>query len=391
MLKRFYSKRSGFTLAEIIVAFAVFAIMAGMIAQILNLAVTARLYNNEYARSLSSQEKVLTIVKKSSENYDASGASGTLNFDFDGVTLPAIAYQTKSAADPRELTSAEGLNYFLSPVDYGDEGETPPAAAGGGAGAGSQMSRMDTRITGTRNFKNIKIWRIVKDTHTQSTDPSQPNYLEDGRTRYLVQVSASADETEGFQDEDVPYAQYRLYFYSDKLDAAASSVVKTDEDGRSYTEEVYEAAKILKVGYLKDTVKNVMDTGLNASNVASGIDNNFNVYTVEQSGSNGVRIGTPFKENDSRGVSIGYGSNKGVRFVSSSYSNFYVEFDGDPNLTPSSFGYNGEADSSPEGSMLYSACPNYIDLYEDDGTPQYYSEGNHVNIYGAYLYKRNYT
>ncbi len=393
MLKRFYSKRSGFTLVEIIVAFAVFAIMAAMIAQILNLAVSARRYNNEYANALAAQEKVLTVIEKSSDDYDDSGATGMLNFNFDGTTLPPVAYQTKSAADPRELTSAEGLNYFLSPVDYGGTDETPPIEAGGSTNGGSQMSRMDTRITGTGRFDFIKVCRVIKDEHTQSTDPNAANYLPAGHVRYFVQTCASANASKGFQDEDVPYAQYRLFFYSDKIDPAASSIVKTDADGKQYTEDVYEALTITKVGYLNGFVQNVASTGLTASNIGLGLNDSYNKYTVEQSGANGIRIGTPFVENNSNnGVSIAGSGNKGERFESSNYSNFYIEIagDGDFELTPESFGYNGEADTIVSGGAVYSACPNYKEAYESDGTPKYTFDGDHVNIYGAYLYKRNY-
>lgn len=400
MLKRFYSKRSGFTLAEIIVAFAVFAIMAGMIAQILNLAVTARLYNNEYARSLSSQEKVLTILQKSSDDYDASGATGTLNFDFDGVTLPAIAYQTKSAADPRELTSAEGLNYFLSPIDYGSEGETPPVDPSGGSNTGSQMARMDTRITGTANIGHITMINVIKDDKT-SSNPSDPNYLAPGRVRYLIRCAASLVNSEGettFRDEDVPYAQYRLYFYSDQIDAAKRDAnPETDDSGRTYTKDYHKAAKIAKVGYLSMSANDVALTGLTGSNTANDVNDKCN-YTVMKSGDNAVRIGSPFVTNDPDGVSIGGGQTMGKKFNEGKMVNFYVEFEGDdPNLTIESFGYNGVSSSlGGTPTVEYYACPEYdgddYDIGADGvGTPNYSSYDNLVNIYGAYLYTRHYN
>ena len=47
-MKRLFSKKSGFTLVEIIVAFAVFSIMASMIIQILNLTVSHQQSNRAF-------------------------------------------------------------------------------------------------------------------------------------------------------------------------------------------------------------------------------------------------------------------------------------------------------------------------------------------------------
>ncbi len=409
MLKRFYSKRSGFTLVEIIVAFAVFAIMAGMIAQILNLAVNARNYNNEYARALSSQEKVLTILQKSSEDYDASGATGELVFDFNGTTLPPIAYQTKSAADPRELTSAEGLNYFLSPVDYGGENETPTADPSGGSNTGSQMARMDTRITGTANIGHIIITHVIKDTHT-STNPADPNYLAPGRTRYFIRCAASLQDINGketFRDENVPYAQFRLYFYCEPEDETDTSYIdaakrdanpETDEDGKTYTKDYHKAAKVVKVGYLKRSASDAGTNGLQADYVGTEVNNQCN-YSVMKSGDNAVRIGSPFVTGDPDGVNIN-GQQMGKKFSEGKPINFYVEFEGDdPHLTTASFGHNGVPGVNADGTSIrtnYYACPEYngddYDIGADGvGTPKYTSDDYLVNIYGAYLYTRHYN
>lgn len=59
MLRKLCSKRSGFTLVEIIVAVAIFAIMSTMVAQVLQLSVKARQSNKEYGEDLARQEEQL--------------------------------------------------------------------------------------------------------------------------------------------------------------------------------------------------------------------------------------------------------------------------------------------------------------------------------------------
>lgn len=403
MLKKLYSKRSGFTLVEIIIAFAVFAIMASMICQILDLSVKARLQNNAYQRELDEQEHLLTLIEKDSGDYKET--QGNIKMTFSDGTNFELPYDRLSAKPDAE-DDGEGLNYFISPVDYKSSGEVTPNINTDvvvGSNTGSQASRMDTRITGTGGINSIQMIYVVKDTHVY--DPGDPNAVPAGHTRYFILCSASDGGTSPtLKDEDVPYSQYRLHFYcqpaSDSdddykasLDAAASSVEYTDKDGKKYTKDVFKAARITKVGYLKSFSKESLENnGLQSSNIGIAVnaDNyktNENKYTIDHMGSNVIRIGSPFvKENKTNG---GMG-NKGVRFEMSSTSKFYVEFEGDPHLTVESFGHNAE-DGAVTGSKQYKACPNYIDEYDDKGVPTYDNEDDdHVNIYGAFLYTRHY-
>ncbi len=403
MLKKLYSKRSGFTLVEIIIAFAVFAIMASMICQILDLSVKARQANNAYQRELDEQEQLLTLIEKDSSNYKETQGHIKLNFS-DGTNVD-VPYDRLSAKPDAE-TDGEGLNYFLSPVDYQSSGEVTPTIntdPGIGSNTGSQASRMDTRITGTGGIDSIQMVYVIKDTHVY--DPGDPNAVPAGHTRYFIMCSASCGSMpRTLKDEDVPYSQYRLHFYcqpaSDSdddykasLDGAASSVEYTDTEGRKYTKDVFKSAKITKVGYLKSFSKeSLQNNGLQSSDIGLAVskDNyktNPNKYTIEQMGANVIRIGSPFvTENETNG---GLGK-KGVRFEMSSTSKFYVEFEGDPHITVGSFGYNAE-DGAVSGSKQYKACPNYIEEYDDDGVPTYdYEDDNHVNIYGAFLHTRHY-
>jgi len=390
MLKRFYSKRSGFTLVEIIVAFAVFAIMASMVAQILELSIKARNANNQYALELARQEKILTVIQKDSALYNDSDKTGEYNITLTkGGKSLTLGYQVK-ATDPTAVNQAEGINYFLSPVDYeckpGSDGD-PTMPDSSGADGMSQAARMDTRITGTSGIGGITIYNVVKDEYDYPDD--SPFKLAPGHTRYFFEVSASSKDSSGkytLWQEDVPYAQYRFYFYyADKLDAAKSAVVYKDDSGE-YTKDVYKEARIVDCGHI-DTVLTgsggVINKGLNEYNTSSGLDVDIhNAYTVQKLGTNSIRIGTPFVSKDGK---------RGVRFDDGETTTFYVEFDGDPKLTREGFGNNFSHDKF--GNPVYTSCPQYKDNYNADGTPAYDTKEDgsmHPSIYGGYLHTRHY-
>ncbi len=389
MLKRFYSKRSGFTLVEIIVAFAIFAIMASMVAQILQLSVKARNANNQYALELARQEKILTVIEKDSALYNDSDKTGEYSIALTkgGASL-TLGYQVK-ATDPTAENQAEGINYFLSPVDYECKpgSDADPEMPDSGSDGMSQAARMDTRITGTGGIGGITIYNVVKDENTYPDD--SPFKLAPGHTRYFFEVSASSKDSAGkytLWQEDVPYAQYRFYFYSsDELDAAKSAVVYKDDSGE-YTKDVYKEAKIVDCGHIDVPITGsggVAAKGLTKFNTSSGLDVDVhNAYTVQKLGNNSVRIGTPFVTKDGQ---------RGVRFDDGDTTTFYVEFEGDPKLTRESFGYNPGTDKY--GNPVYTACPQYKDSFNADGTPAYDTKEDgsmHPSIYGGYLHTRHY-
>ena len=138
MLKRLYSKRSGFTLVEIIVAIAVFAVMSTMIAGIMQMASTQRRRNNEYGQQLADQEKLLAQVVKDGNDYkaefdgDPTLAYGDYNLTFTDKTSTAydvkLAYAIKGADGS---DTAEGINYFVSPVPYDGVFDGSGASGGG--------------------------------------------------------------------------------------------------------------------------------------------------------------------------------------------------------------------------------------------------------------------
>lgn len=373
-MKKVFSKRSGFTLVEILIAFVIFSIMAAMIMQVLRLAVTQRGSNNEFARELAEQEEKLCAITKSKDDYTEK--TGEINLDF-GTGNPNISmdYQILPAggADEAAGNIYEGVNVFISPVDYNSDGVfTPPGGDptnAGGANTGTQASRMDTRITGTSGIGSITMYGVVK-------VPDAPG-LAPGQTMYLFEVGASSVDTvtgdQTLKEEDVPYSQYRLYFFSDQVDPIASSVEYKKPDGSIYTKTIYKQAKIVSAGYINDSTLAYSESSAKA---LSAYDNkgSYNKYKIDIQGVNSIRIGSPFVTDTSTWPPV-----KGVRFEGSKFSRFYVIFDGDPNLTTESFGQNGVPYST---GTRYTACP----IYDDDGDP---TDKNHVNIYGAFIYETN--
>lgn len=171
-MKRIFSKRSGFTLVEILIAFAIFSIMASMVVQILNLMVRRKIANQRYEEKLTVQEQSF-IARGKNYDYDASKKEAeplSLQFkDKNGVDIGMnMDYQLKNwdVDDENPDGTRSGINYLVGNVKYdgangevisdGDENTSDPddSAALGGS---SQMSRFDTRITGTSGINSVQI------------------------------------------------------------------------------------------------------------------------------------------------------------------------------------------------------------------------------------------
>lgn len=369
-MKRIFSKKSGFTLVEIVVAFAIFAIMSAMILSMIRLTVQTQSANNEFADSIEDQTGYLAYhYIDSSEKYDPTGtADGTFQMTFydssgNVVSNTSMDYAMRSSVGGA-LGSGEGINYFVGNTDYADANSLQAGGAGSEGdsipGVGnSQAARYDTRISGSRNIDWITIRKVVKDT----------TYNVPGQTRYLIQCSAYGTPDANVEDDDKAYLQYKLRFcnksYSEVEGVSAA-------DGKTYMYKIYDEAKILDCGYInhknsdgsldwKDsTCVNYRSYTPSDPNAYS---NGKNAYTVEPTSSSTVRIGVPINNNSYNG------------FSNSSFTTFYVVFSGDPQLTIDSFGSNSS-------SGKYTAYP----LLEDDGTLS--TTDYNLNIYGAYVYEK---
>lgn len=329
--KKIFSKRSGFTLVEIIIAFVIFALMATMICQILNMVSLQRKSNIDFANEIDEQEQFLIINDKA--EYDATKTdNGTLNFDFGDGTKLDVGYQMNGATPTGDVN---GLAYFVS-----KEGKRDGDGGSSGSGdsedpensnTGAQTDRMNARITGTRGFEYVS----VKVTKVPTNDSN-------GYVRYAFELCADATNMKA---DDVAYAMYRLYFFDKKgapVEIAYANYLNYDGDILS---------GINNPG-AKDKV------GTNSQTYSPDPKNK---YVVSLTGTNGIRIGTPWTS-----------SGSGIRFTTGNKTRIEVVFKTvtDPEITAASFGENAQASGS--------AC-----LYKANSTlSNKISTG--PNIYGAY-------
>lgn len=301
MLKRIYSKRSGFTLVEILVAFAIFTIMMSMIMQILQLSLSARQRNNEISRERIEQEEKLIAGKDLT--YDGSaGDTGTVSLKFDGKNYE-MGYQVKGTVDG---DPEYGLNYFVANVDY----NASPAAADvkkNKASSGSQMSKYDTRITGTADIGDIDL-----------------KVENNGGGRYTFTLKANSANV---NSEMQKYTQIRLYFFNDTriysdVYEYVDGYVETSSGPRREDIKTYKKCSIpsfaSEVGLLsgtKITGKISKDT-TNDEILLQGLGNSVRISYYNGSSFDGTEI------------------------------KFYVQFAEDPGLTSASFGDNGTSNGS---------------------------------------------
>ena len=359
-MKRLFSNKSGFSLAEIIIAIAVFSIMMAMIMQMLQLSISQRNENYKFAQDLAEQQDQLAAngkdtTKPKTESGDPD-IDDTLRLNFvrtkaDGteeVVFKDAEDSSKNKAngipidykirgtDTSDVNN--GLNYFVGNYDYSADGVGGSGGDGSPNGAG-QTAQYDTRITGTKGLKNITISECSK----VATVPGVADLS--GKTAYKMKVTA---DSSSMQTVDKKYSQLRFYFYSSEdYDIVKVSKPKIGADGKPVMKadgKTPETEDYYKKVYKKASLDKVVE--------ASG-----NVYTVEKSSDYAIRIGLPLGGSNDNG------------FSSSTATTFYLIFNGDPKIDATSFGENG--------TNVYNRADKYD---EKTGTD---TGKDHVNIYGA--------
>lgn len=381
-MKRLFSNKSGFSLAEIIVAIAIFAIMMAMIMQMLQLSISQRNANYEFAKDLAEQQNQLVAngkdtTKPKTESGDPD-IDDTLRLNFvrtkaDGTEVIVFKDAEDSAKNKADGIPIDykvrgtdtsdvnnGLNYFIGDFDYDADG-----VGGGGDGSdigAGQISEYDTRISGIKGLENISV-SVEKVT-------SVPGESISGKVAYKMTVNVSSGSVPEYEKR---YSHMKFYFYSSKESdyttvevnipkMKADGSFEKDADGNTIKETYYK--KVPKKASLE---KVVPDSG--------------NKYTVDQGmtgAENTVRIGLPIppKQGEPGHDTILAANKKG--FESSVSTTFYLIFKEDPVLTASSFG---------EGSStVYNRSPVY-----DEKTGTAKPGKTHVNIYGSYPFKTSKT
>lgn len=368
MLKRIFSKKSGFTLVEIIIAFVVFTLFATMIMQILNMVSLERKSNAQFANKIDEQE--FALLTKTKKNFDGATIDGTLELDFGAYGKVETDYQMygKFVGDSEDGLEVDGLAYFqgdevvsaMPPVDSNpDDGDDDDDDNNDG---GSQMDRVNTRIAGSRGLEYVKINNVVKYEGKIKTSATKwvcklcgkqydspyvweqcvaqtggwyscHDYLEEkeivnesDETYLIYAFDLCAQKGADMNASDVPYANYRLYFYNEAgkpVEIAFASYLNTDNI--STPDQIASAPRS---AVSKDTA--ITSGGSSPSDK--------NRYTVSITGSNSIRIGSPF-------------SNDGVPFDASNHTRIEVAFKSDPGLTTASFGENAIVQG--DGSCVY--------------------------------------
>lgn len=360
MIKKLFSKRSGFTLVEIVVAFAIFAIMSSMILQILNVIMNEKRSNVEFEEKLQTQEELIAKNGRTG-TYQEAEKDGTISLNFPDGNM-GIDYQMETP------DGEDGLAYFIGPNAEGGNIAAPTdPVSSAQAQAGAQLDRMDTRITGTAGFDSINICKVVKDT----------TYGGPG-VRYFFEVSAGASN---MPTEIVPYAQYKLYFFmADEYDEVKSGVSYKNPDGSTYQKQVPKAAKIIDGGYINGPSLEWNDsTCVPFNSYING--SGYNLYNVKILNNNCIRVGCPYITTHPDGVTINY-AKYGPRFKAGNHTRFYVVFAEDPKITTESFGedFGSNLVKESSGRVNYSRVP----ILDDDGDV---SDKDYVNIYGAFKFK----
>lgn len=222
-MKKILSKR-GFSIVEVLVAFVIFAIMAGMVSVIVAQTSFARQQNTDIQEEIENQ-KTVYYLKDQEKKYDSAEKEGQLTFNFDGTTSFGIDYNIgdPNAEDDENLIA---LDYFIGNVNYNATKETNKDTKDeAGNNVGSVTTRLDSRVYGSNGIKKITAG-ITRDSSYTGTG-----------YRYYIKSMASYTDDESFADRKW-FAQYRFIFPSVILDYGYTK----QEDNPSFVKSRFESS-----------------------------------------------------------------------------------------------------------------------------------------------------
>lgn len=233
-MKKFTTRR-GFTLVEVMVAFVIFALMASMIAMLLDTTKKAKRESLNIEAEIDAQRSEY-YQKDLDMEYKGTNSSN-LQLSFDNGTTVDISYEvgSTSTADDDYLLS---LDYFIGDVDYEMKASDGKKDKGSG-GAGSVMNRLDTRVYGAKDIDKLTI---------KVEDKGYDN----GGYVYKFSVLAQSDSLKGSDNEY--FASYRFLFPTTILDYGyvdAGGMLTAKSSNTTHKCEITATApKLLRVGSL---------------------------------------------------------------------------------------------------------------------------------------------
>ncbi len=343
-MSKIFSKRSGFTLVEIVVAFAVFSIMAAMLVSLAGLAVRQRQSNNNLSRDLSNQQAYLAEHERETA-YNSADNGGKFEFDFGGGLNASLDYSVVRASD--DATSEGGIRYFVA--DANANNKPVPGGDGGGGDGGSLVlaEKVDSRLYGSSNFEYIRVQNVNK-----VTDPSVLSALDvpADSSMYTLDVYA-VDNEAAMRKEDTRLARnYKMRFESDVLDCGYVG------NGSNYIS--YQNASFGSDG-----------------KVSGGGSNQFEILPCSD---DTVRVSIP------HGIVSKYFESGSVNPNDCFHdveSKFYVVLKGNVTLTESSFGSNVTLNEYSQ--HVYYPVTAAVTTTDKDGN-NHTEDVNFINVYGAF-------
>lgn len=276
-MKRLFSKKSGFTVVEIVMAFLIFAIMSGMILAVVRLAVEQRRSNNEFASDLDAQTEQLVVNDK--DKKSTSYSDGEIKLNVNGTNIATVNYAM--AGVTTNENNAEGINYFI-----GEFNDTKGADLTNNNfdGDGKAVNkRVDSRIYGSTGFKEIRMYSVTRDTSYTGTGVRYTFECSASNMKKLTDAGVETNDN-AFNDELTPYRQYILFFPNQNIKEA---------------------------GYVEGS------SFKNAKTVSAPLSNN--AYSVLNVGKASVLISIP---------------KGGEDFTAFNHTKLYVVFESDPGILP---------------------------------------------------------
>lgn len=321
-MKKLLSRR-GFTLVEVMVAFVIFAIMAGMVAVILNSTMAAKRENTALEEEIAGQQANY-YLSDHDMTYNASNKAGTIVLDFKGSDSVSFDYAMEEVGGGSE--GSVSLGYVVGDAKYDAEDD-------GNADIdndGNLIDALDSRIFGTNKIE--KVYLKCQDLGEVTSGH-----------RYMFSIMVSAPDIE---NNDRYFAQVRLRF------------AKEDANGEMIN------IRVLDYGYIGT------GNSIENKNVAGTKD-----YNVTSPSFDTIRIGS--------NMPSGAWGDKKQPMLSATYKSFWVTLDNTISADDlnEAFGYSNNENVPAKSGDTYVFTP-YEERVIEGGVEKV--EKTHCNIFGAF-------